>query len=78
MIQQEDVPLVSTMAAILVAGRIDGMYDVKVSVTDAVHVAVCILSETQTKVGVNGRRRFIFEARQPEVPHHKYQDANLA
>ena len=64
MIRREDVPLISSVAATLLSGLIGSMTDVDISVTDAVNVAVCIVNKAQTKVSVNGRRRFIPEERQ--------------
>lgn len=77
-IRQDEVPLISTIAATLLAGRMDGMYDVDLCVTDAVRVAECILHKAQTKVQVNGGQRTVHQARQPFAHSRQHQDADFA
>lgn len=68
MIRQEDVPLVSVMAAILLAGRIDGIYDTDHSASGAVNIAEHILHKTRERVGVrpNGRQWLVHQNRQSQ------------
>lgn len=64
MIKQQDVPLVSTVAATLLAGRIDGMTDSDRCISDAVYLAECIIAKAQTRVEVHAQRRTIHQGRQ--------------
>lgn len=74
MIRQADVPLICTMSAILLSGRISDIQDVTVSVADAVHVAERILHKVQSKVQTDGQRWIVPQARQPQTHTGQHQN----